>query len=61
MALSDISGRGDPWSCEVLIPQDRVRQEWVSGWRSTLIEAKKRKRVGLGKDCRKVTRKKYII
>jgi hypothetical protein len=28
-----------------------VRPELVSGWRSTLIEAKKRKGFGMGKVC----------
>jgi hypothetical protein len=36
-ALSDINGRGDPWSYEGMMPQCRgnasvVRWEWVGGW-----------------------------
>jgi hypothetical protein len=46
IALSDINGRGYPWSCGGLVT--RVRGCWsngaegVSWWRSTLIEEKRR-------------------
>jgi hypothetical protein len=40
MALMGITGRGDPWSCEGLMTQDRaLRLERVGEWGSTLIEA----------------------
>jgi hypothetical protein len=42
MALSDINGRGGPWSCGGLA----VRQEEMSGWMSTAIEAKGRGKKG---------------
>ena len=49
MAISNINERGYTWSCEGLMPQRQgggcsrvVRQEWVSGWMSTLIEGKRR-------------------
>jgi len=42
-ALFGINGKGVSWSCEGLMMQCRkmlgvVRQEWVGGWGSTLIE-----------------------
>ena len=40
MALSDINGRGGPWSHGGLMPQHRGMLEWVEGWGSTFIEAK---------------------
>jgi hypothetical protein len=45
-----INGRGGFWFCRGFIPQHvrAVRQEWVSGWRSTLIEAKGRWEKGAG-------------
>jgi hypothetical protein len=43
MALSGISGRGSPGSCEGLMPQSRgmpgqVGEVGVGGWGSTLVE-----------------------
>jgi hypothetical protein len=46
MALLDINGKGGHWSCGGSMSQCRedarmVRWKWVSGWKSTLIEAKR--------------------
>jgi ribosome modulation factor len=42
MTLSDIKGRGGRLDVPASGNARRVRQEWVNGWRSTLIEAKGR-------------------
>jgi hypothetical protein len=54
MALSDINGRRGSWTCGGLILQHRgvlrgVRQERVSGWGSTPIEAKGRRQKEMGR------------
>jgi hypothetical protein len=60
MAFSGINQRGGPWRFDAPAQGDArvVRIEWVSGWRSTLIETKGRgeREDGMG-DCGGVTEK----
>jgi hypothetical protein len=65
MALSDINGRGGPWSCGCLMPLCRgMLEQWGgrNGWVSTLMYAKGggRERCGMGV-CGGVTGKWDII
>lgn len=55
MSLSDINGRGRPlylWRLDAPLCGDArvLREEWVSGWRNTHIEAKEREGEDRGSD-----------
>jgi hypothetical protein len=50
MALSDINGREGRFDAPAWGDAREVMQEWVNGWRRTLIEAKGRGGEGVG--CR---------
>jgi hypothetical protein len=66
-ALFDINGREGPWSWGELMPHVcrgilECEAGWMSGWRSTLIEAKGRGIGGKGWGfCEGVTGKKEFI